>query len=567
MKDKAYKAISKGTLFYEILAIFLCILSACLTIYIAFILKDLIEISIIGDTPKLLSFLLKVIFYAIFLFAIRVVASAFTSLFIKKGITNLKSFLTQSFLHKEVSNYSDKNTGDYVSVLSNDITTIETAYFAFRISIFTNLALFIGSLIGLSIINYKMLLVVIIASLLPILNSIIFGNKVVQYRQKVSQLNQKFTSTIKDFFSGFLVIKNFGIDSEINVVFNETNNSLENEKHRARLFSDIVAGASEFVVIILVLTVFFYGSYLISVKQLTISSLVAVVQLINYVMSPMGVIPSLLTEYAAAKKLIENAAAIACESPDMEIVPTTALNEFNHEILFSNVSFKHKNQEEETLKDINLQFELGKSYLIVGDTGSGKSTLAGLLLGYYPPNAGSVTIDGIEISTIYPESRNELFSVMLQNVFIFDASISDNITLFKEFSDSVVAAAIKSAGLEPVVVEKGLDFMCGENGVFLSAGEKQRIAIARMLILDAKIIVMDEATSSLDNHTAHAIEETVLSLSGVTKVIVAHRFNNNLLRRYDSIIYLKGGRVIEHGTADELIERKEYFYSLLTVSA
>lgn len=568
MKNKSiYKIASKGTALYQSAAMLLSVLTAGLTIYVAFILKHLIDISISGDTPRLLSFILLVIGFSVFLFIVQILTSAFTGLYVKRGVINLKSFLMKAFLHKEVSSYADSNTGNYVSVLSNDMATIEDSYFSYRISILTNLTLFIGSLVGLLVINYKMLIVVFIASLLPIINSVIFGNKVVQYREKVSLYNQKFTSTIKDLFSGFLVIKSFDVEAQVTSLFNKTNNTLENEKYRARLFSHIVAKASEFMAIILVLLVFFYGSYLISIDQLTISSLVAIVQLINYVIGPMSIIPSLLTEYAAAKKLIEKAEAIACDSPDTVTKPTTQLNSFVDDLVLTDVHFHHKNQTENALTGINLRFESGKSYLIVGDSGSGKSTLAGLLLGYYPPSHGSVAIDGVEVSLVYPESRARLFTVMHQNVFIFDVSIRDNITLFKDFSDEIVNSAIKRAGLEPVIAEKGLDFICGENGAFLSAGEKQRIAIARMLILDAKIIVMDEATSSLDNHTALAIEETVLSLHGVTKIIVAHRFNNSLLHRYDRIFYLKGGRIIEHGSIDELVEMKRHFYDLMTASA
>ena len=151
-------------------------------------------------------------------------------------------------------------------------------------------------------------------------------------------------------------------------------------------------------------------------------------------------------------------------------------------------------------------------------------------------------------------------------MFIFNATIRENITLFADFPKEAVERAIRLSGLSQLIAERGEDYLCGENGSGLSGGEKQRISIARSLLKNAQVLLVDEATAALDAQTAHQVSHALLDLSGMTRIVVTHTLEESVLRRYDAILTLRDGRIAEQGSFEELMERRGYFYSLYTVS-
>jgi len=215
---------------------------------------------------------------------------------------------------------------------------------------------------------------------------------------------------------------------------------------------------------------------------------------------------------------------------------------------------------------VNFTFGAGKSYAIVGSSGSGKSTLLNLLMASHNDYAGSIRYDETELRQIRSESLYEMVSVVQQNVFIFNASIRDNITMFSDFPREEVDHAIKLSGLSKLIAERGENYLCGENGSGLSGGEKQRISIARSLLKKSQVLLVDEATAALDAQTAFQVSNAILDLNDLTRIVVTHSLDENLLKKYDCILTLKNGSITESGSFDELMEKKGYFYSLFTVS-
>ena len=210
-----------------------------------------------------------------------------------------------------------------------------------------------------------------------------------------------------------------------------------------------------------------------------------------------------------------------------------------------------------------MRFEKGKSYVIVGPSGSGKSTILDVLLGTYNTYQGEVKIDGIELKDIEQSSIYEMFSIIHQNVFVFSGSLKDNITLFKEYSDDQINKVIMLAGLSELVSAKGLDYICSENGTNLSGGERQRISIARCLLQSSSVLLVDEATSSLDSITAMDILNSILDIKDMTKIVVTHYLEENVLKHFDVVIVVMQGRVCEIGLFDELMEQKNLLYSMV----
>ena len=203
---------------------------------------------------------------------------------------------------------------------------------------------------------------------------------------------------------------------------------------------------------------------------------------------------------------------------------------------------------------------------MVGSSGSGKSTLLRLLMAADDSYNGSIYYDNIELRTVNPDLVYELVSLVEQNVFVFDSSIRNNITMFRNFPQEQVERAVRLAGLEQLFKAKGDGFLCGENGCNLSGGERQRISIARCLMRQTPVLLVDEATAMLDKETAFQVSNAIINLEGLTRIVVTHTLDEALLRRYDSILVLKNGSIVENGKFDELMEQTGYFYSLYTVS-
>ncbi len=179
---------------------------------------------------------------------------------------------------------------------------------------------------------------------------------------------------------------------------------------------------------------------------------------------------------------------------------------------------------------------------------------------------GNIYIGKDNIKDILKSSLYSILTQIQQNVFIFNASLRENMTMFKSFPNQQVERVIEMSGLSQLIQERGDDFLAGENGNKLSGGEKQRIAIARALLKDSQVLLVDEATSALDNQTAQQINKIILDLKEITRIVVTHRLDSNILRQYDDILVLKDGELIEHGKFDDLMADKQYFYSLYMVA-
>ena len=395
-------------------------------------------------------------------------------------------------------------------------------------------------------------------SILPLAVSLIFSKKVQNSEKNVSLVNELYTSSIKDMLSGFSVVKSFNAEDEILNVFNKVNLNVETEKRHRRNNITNIEIWTNFIGYFVVMAMMGIGGYLAIKGELKVGTLLAFIQLFNYIITPFEKLPTVISKYKAADELITKINDYLIENNDSNLI---LKKQFDNKIEICNVTFGYDNNED-VLKNLNFTFEKGKSYAIVGTSGSGKTTLLNILLGINKPNEGSVQIDGVSVSSISPQNISDLFSVVQQNVFIFDTTIENNVTMYKHFDQDIVNKAIKFSGLSNICNARGTRYMCGENGKNLSGGEKQKVSIARTLIKQTPIIIMDEATASLDTETTFEVENAILDLKNTTRIIVTHKLYSNMLKKYDKILVLKNGRIIEDGKFDELLRERGYFYML-----
>ena len=484
--------------------------------------------------------------------------------FITRGSAQYKEYIFQELTKKNISAFSKENTATYVSALTNDIPTIEQGYLQNIFSLISSLTTFCGA-IALMLWNSPQLTLASIGlALLPLLASILTGNRMAKAEKRISDENEIYTSTLADCLGGFSVIKSFQAEAQMLRLFKDHLKKLADAQCRRQKMQILVQAFASVAGIIAQLGIFIFGAYLaISGKGITAGTTLIFVQLMNYVLEPIQTIPTCIANWKAAKALVEKVAALLRSNirEDCELEPVTLKNG----IRVNHLSFGYE-PEKQVLQTVDVTFELGKKYAIVGASGSGKSTLLNLLTASHPSYEGTILFDDQELRNISSKSLYHMISVIQQNVFIFNASILDNITMFADFPREDIEQAIALSGLSNLIQERGETYLCGENGSGLSGGEKQRISIARSLLKQSQVLLVDEATSALDAATAYQIMTSILALEHITRIVVTHSLDAALLKQYDKIIVLKNGSVKECGTFDDLIEQKDYFYSLFTVS-
>lgn len=483
---------------------------------------------------------------------------------IARGIGHYKKYVFDELTKKNISAFSGENTSLYVSALSNDANSIENGYLGNIFPIIGNVLLFFGALAVMLIYSPLLTAISIGLSLIPVAASLLTGGMMVKAEKDISDRNEDYMSTLRDSLTGFSVIKTFKAEAQMCRIFAENVRRLIDADSRKRRLEIIVQMFANTAGMIAQMGVFLIGAYLaFSGKGVTVGTVMVFVQVMNYVLSPIAVIPGYIAQIKSSRALIVKLAdALAQNVRESGTIDELTLDDG---IAIENLSFAYQ-PEKPVLSGVDYYFEKGKSYALVGGSGSGKSTLLNLMMASYPDYTGAIRYDQSELKDITSRSLYELISVIQQNVFVFNASIRDNITMFSEFPEEAVERAIELSGLSALIAEKGEHYLCGENGSGLSGGEKQRISIARSLLKNSQVLLVDEATAALDAQTAYQVTDSILCLDGITRIVVTHALDETLLRRYDCILTLKNGTITESGSFDQLMEQRGYFYSLYTVS-
>lgn len=557
------KIFNKNNSLLFLLSIILSTLFAFGSVGMAYILQIIVNASTSG-LDDLYSAGITALIYMVVYTVILLLLRKTRHTYVKHAMINYKNMLFANVFNKDLAAYDETDKSAYVSILTNDATTIETDYVNSFFSIINHIVSFIVAMIAMIIYSWSLALVVIVLTILSIVLSAALGGRTVKTTQNVSSKNAEFMKVISEILGGFSVIKSFKAENQVNTLFDKTNTVLEDTRSINRQTLSLVGiVVGQFAGLIQII-VFIIGIYLTIEGNITLGVVIAFVQLMNSVMEPVQSLPPLLAAKAASKGLIEKALKLT----NFESITSENLVEIDNignGIVFDNVTFAYE-EDNTVLDNVNLVFEKSKSYAIVGGSGSGKSTILKLLMGSDSNYSGSIKIDNVEIKDVNKESLFNVLSVLHQDIIVFDATIKDNITMFRtDFSEEKIYQSIKLSGLELLVENKGIDYSCGVLGSNLSGGERQRLSIARSLLKDADVLIMDEATSALDNEMTSRVSNSILDIQGLTKIMVTHNLEEQILSRFDSIIVLKEGQIKEVGKFDELIDKKGYFYSLSNI--
>lgn len=484
--------------------------------------------------------------------------------FIARAMRQYKELAFQKLTEKSIASFRDESTAAYLSALTNDAASVEADYLAQQLAVITKTVTFFGALFMMLWYSPLLTAIAVGVTALPLAASLLTGGRLQAAEKQVSERNRDFTAALSDCLSGFAVVKTFKAEREIFQLFAESNRALEQEKFSRRRLKVLIGMIGAVTGLVAQLGVFLAGAWLaLSGSGLTAGTVILFVNLMNFMIGPVSELPALLAGRRAALGLIGKLAD-ALEK-DGSAGGGRMLSRLEHGIELRDVSFGYE-AGKDVLHHVSARFEAGRAYAIVGGSGSGKSTLLNLLLAENTGYRGSVLLDGTELRELSPEALYGLMSVIHQNVFVFNASIRDNVSMFREFPQEALDEAIRRAHLRELLDARGADYLCGENGKGLSGGEKQRVSIARSLLKKSSVLLVDEATAALDVQTAHQVSSDILDLTGMTRIVVTHSLEEALLRRYDGIFVLKNGTLAESGSFDELMQRKGYFYALFTVA-
>ena len=483
---------------------------------------------------------------------------------VRQIMSKYKNKVFQSILDRDYRDFSKEKSGKFISVLTENMKKIEQDYLHQYFNISKNLSLMISSLLAMFIGNWYLTLLVIIASIIPMMISGFIGHKSAYLQKRAMIADQKYLAKVKDILAGFLVIKSFNVKEAIRQDYSHESENLDDIyfiKGKFDVLANIISQLSGMIVF---LVAFGGGMYLVFNGYTTIGSVTAIVQLVNFVVMPLNEIGMGMSKFREGQATLN-----AFELKDVTGLQTGETKEYFDDVIsFSNIDFSYPNTEEKIFNHLSLKIQKGEKIAIVGMSGSGKSTLLNLLLRFYDVTSGHISIDNKDLQAISAESLYNLMTIVQQDVYIFDDTLRANITLNQSFTDEEIKQAVQQSGLESYVLENesGLQTLCGENGSNLSGGQKQRLSIARALIRKTPFLLLDEATSSLDNQVSTEIENSILDIQDLTAIVVTHKLNENILKRYDRILFMKAGVIVEDGSFCDLMDRRGEFYKLFELS-
>jgi ATP-binding cassette subfamily C protein len=483
----------------------------------------------------------------------------------KEFVIALKNDLFTGIMNKSFQEFRKEPPSYYVSMMQRDVKKISTDYFDSVCGIYRVTTSFIVTVIALIRVNPVICFINVLIAMFSVFIPKIFQERLKKNSTQASTASAEYQSVISDALIGFNTIKLYSVFSKIKKQTEERNEASEEAecnlvKTNYRIaYISIICSQVGYVMTIITSAVFVY------LGKINIGTILALSQLIGGILAPFQEVPMFITSLKSVSVVVDKIKKYS--EVDFDNVAETQPLDEDYTLKAENVQVCFGDKK--VLKDVEVEFKQGKKYIIMGDSGCGKSTLVKLFLKMSENTKGRVLLGNKDISDIPDKQLYSVVNYMQQEVFLFDDTIRNNITLFKNYSDEELQNAIDSAGLTEYIgsLEDGLNTRIKGNGYNLSGGEKQRIGIARALLAGAKVFILDEITSNLDVSKERYIEELIMNIEGVTVIIITHRINDATLSKADEVLVMKSGRIQERGTFSDLMRAKGLLYGFKMIAA
>lgn len=522
-----------------------------------------------GGSSKALLLLCLIIFTAIILKNLCTYLSMYFLNPIRNRILNdMRRNMYQKILQLPVGYFSEQRKGDVMSKLSNDLADVEGSTISVMESIFREPIVVIFSMVWLVVLSPQLTLFLLV--FLPVAGFVLgrIGRSLKKQNVQVLQQFGSIFSTIEETLGGIRIIKAFNAEAKIQKKFNAENENLFHLKNRANRRRDLASPVSEAMGVTAVLCILYYGGRLVLANEgamaLNAGDFISYIAIFSQMIQPLKALSNASYNIQKGSASIERIETLINENVEIkEVANPKILKEFTTAIELKNVSFGY--DEHLILQNINLTIKKGQTVALVGSSGAGKSTLADLIPRFIDAGEGEVLIDGVNIKDYSLHSVRSQMGIVTQEAILFNDSIANNIALGVEdaaISDIEQAATIANAHSFIAKKEEGYDSNVGDRGMKLSGGERQRLTIARAVLKNPPILILDEATSSLDTESERLVQDAINNLmSHRTSIVIAHRLST--IRHADEIIVLKKGQIVERGTHESLIALNGFYKRLV----
>ncbi len=518
--------------------------------------EGMIQLSLVAGMMILVYFLKGVAYYG---------KTYLVSYVSQKSIRDIRDDLYSHLHNLSLSFYSKNKTGDILSRVTNDVQQLEGAIINTTVGSIDKVFTLVGGIIYLIYLNYRLTIFLII--ILPFITYVItkFNYKLKKVSRRVQIKIADVSDVLQETLSAVRVVKSFGREEYEFERFSSENQANFRAKMKKTQYGAMLTPIVEFLAAISFTAILWYGGYEVMQGRMTASELIAFFTLLLTISEPLRSITKLSKRlqqlFASAERVFEimDTESELREDDENKI----ELKEVEGEVVYDNVSFAY-NRKEVVLKNINLTASPGEVVALVGHSGAGKTTMVDLIPRFFDPIEGRMRLDGHDLKDLKIDSLRDFIGIVPQETILFSGTLRDNIAYGDlEADDEAIEEAARAANAHQFILDfpDGYDTVVGERGVGLSGGQKQRISIARAILKNPKILILDEATSSLDSESEALVQEALEHLmENRTTFIIAHRLST--IKNADKIVVVEQGEVMEMGTHQELLEQRGKYASL-----